>query len=331
MTSEIIADTVRQYLPFKRKTTNKGWISFNCPMCHHNGEPTPDNKQRGNIIFSGPAFTYRCFRCQYKAIYKPGMFLTKKTRKLLSNLGVTDEDLKNLTFEALKIRDEYEGDVNFQHFFEDPVPVFNRIIQPKKWKHLVNDFDGNEDLAEAIEYTANRGGSLLSRYNFYWSPDNKRRVIIPCYFHDNLIGYMSRAIDNNAEMRYYKQIPKDYIFNNHMLYEDVRYVILCEGPFDAMAINGVSINTNTLSENQIKWLKSSGKDIIILPDRDNTSLINFAIENGWYVSMPDWDKEIKDASKATETYGVICTVKSILDSKLKDETKIILKSKLWKK
>ena len=42
----LIADTLLQFLPGKRKQTPSGWISFNAPCCQ-------DKRQRGGFIING--------------------------------------------------------------------------------------------------------------------------------------------------------------------------------------------------------------------------------------------------------------------------------------
>ena len=47
--SGLVFETILAHLPAKRKTTPRGWTSFNAPCCIHNGT-TQDTRQRGGLI-----------------------------------------------------------------------------------------------------------------------------------------------------------------------------------------------------------------------------------------------------------------------------------------
>ena len=50
--------------------------------------------------------------------------------------------------------------------------------------------------------------------------------------------------------------------------------------------------------------------------------IDQAVENGWSVSFPPWQDHIKDCADAVKHYGQLFTVKSIIDSRVNNKTKI---------
>jgi hypothetical protein len=96
-----------------------------------------------------------------------------------------------------------------------------------------------------------------------------------------------------------------------------------------------------ISKQQIDWLNRSGKEIIVVPDRDlrSRTLVDAAMENGWAVSYPwgksfdKWDREIKDAADAVKKYGRLYTVRTIIENKTANKVKIetyfnMLKSKV---
>ena len=55
-------------------------------------------------------------------------------------------------------------------------------------------------------------------------------------------------------------------------------------------------------------------------------MVNTAIERGWGVSFPDWDN-CKDAGDAVTKYGMLYTIRSILDSTITNTTKIKVMAK----
>ena len=78
-----VAEVVLQFLPPKRKHTPSGWISFNAPCCHHNGQGA-DTRQRGGLIANPDGgVSYHCFNCGFKASWQPGRNVSKGLRRLL--------------------------------------------------------------------------------------------------------------------------------------------------------------------------------------------------------------------------------------------------------
>ena len=65
-----------------------------------------------------------------------------------------------------------------------------------------------------------------------------------------------------------------------------------------------------------------------MPDADSSGmrLVNAAIKFGWEVSFPEWD-DCKDAGDAQMKYGRLFTVKTIIDSAIKNSTKIKIVAK----
>jgi hypothetical protein len=73
------------------------------------------------------------------------------------------------------------------------------------------------------------------------------------------------------------------------------------------------------------------KQIIVVPDRDKKgrALIPYAIDQGWSVSMPNWDTDIKDISDAVDKYGKVYTLYSIVTQAESYAVKIKLQEKKW--
>ena len=106
---------------------------------------------------------------------------------------------------------------------------------------------------------------------------------------------------------------------------------MCEGPVDAIHIDGCAILGSEISEQQSMLLNRLGKDIIVVPDRDKagSKLVERAIELGYQVSMPDWSQDICDIGDAVSKYGRLYTLHSIAVAAEDSALKIRLRAKKW--
>lgn len=353
-----LLDALTSLLLGKTRTTPSGWLSINCPACVHNGEPKPDTRHRGGIkLAADGAVSFNCLRCHYKTHWRPGIIVNRKMQNFLHYLGMNFDEIQKLTFEVWR-----ENQLsNIQQKTHSPeILFFNRsfteIELPENSQKIMTllekGFD-DVDFLETVNYLINQRGSIIAKsYEYYWSPQKEniinRSIIVPFYYENKIVGWSARRIDN-VKVRYYAQTPKDYLFMNHNLYKKNRkYVILVEGVFDSIAIDGVAALGGSLNKNQINWLNSSGKEIIVVPDRkkDESTLLDIAIENEWYASIPpindtpsintkgelniwSWHSEIKDCADAVKKYGRLFTLQSILENKTKDAVKIKLFKKMY--
>jgi DNA primase len=112
--------------------------------------------------------------------------------------------------------------------------------------------------------------------------------------------------------------------------DDREIVIVTEGIFDAILVDGVSIMGNSISPEQAHLIERLGKRVIVCPDRDEAGkqLIEQAVALDWEVSFPPWASDIKDAADATKRYGRLATVHSIISNATSNKIKIEVKSKM---
>jgi DNA primase len=98
-----------------------------------------------------------------------------------------------------------------------------------------------------------------------------------------------------------------------------------EGPFDAIAIDGISAMTNDVNEIQATRIKNLAKPVIVVPDRDlaGSKFIDTALKYQWSISCPNWEPQVKDCADAVLKYGRIYTllsiVKNIVDNPIKQQ------------
>lgn len=334
-----VQDAINQLLPAKRKqNSSSGWTSFNAVCCHHNGE-SADTRGRGGIITNGNgSVSYSCFNCGFKANYTPGRHLTYKFRKLLGWLGASDNEIKRLVIEAIRVKDFVAPEqIVEQHeevaFDPRPLPESSLTLKQLSVFYRMSDYENMPpEIYNAVHYVNERHIDI-HKYEFYWSPETAynlhKRVIVPFYWKNEIIGYTARAVEDNVKPKYYSQYAPNYVFNVDRQTLEKKFVIVVEGPFDAMAIDGVAVLGNEISEVQADIIDSLGREVIVVPDNDRAgaNLVEQAKEYGWSVSFPIWHEDCKDVNAAVIKYGKLFVLKAILEGKESSKLKIELKKK----
>ena len=326
-----IQSTLLALLPPKRKSTPSGWTSFDAVCCHHNGN-SRDNRKRGGILTNADGgFQYHCFNCNFKAGWTPGKLLSKNTKSMFKWLGLSDTDLGKLNLVALKIKDDQpvlKKALNFE-LTETPLP--EGTLPVMEWISTAYLPDIAEDIGKIVEYILGRGMEL-DWYNWHWSPAPGfvDRVIIPFYHEGKIVGYTGRKI-KDGKPKYLTDAQPGYVFNIDKQTHDRKYVIVTEGQFDAIAIEGCAISHNSPNETQCMRLNALGREVIVVPDRDKPGavMLKSAIENNWSVSLPPWGDTVKDVADAVKKYGRLYVLATILHYRVSGEIKInLLKKKL---
>lgn len=316
-------------MPPRHKNVSKGWISFNAPCCVHNGE-SKDTKSRGGFNF-GPAdgsIVYHCFNCGFKAGWSPGKHFNTKMRKLCSWLGMPEEFILVLVFEAMRGLEQVQPG----EYIEKAPVTFEPRDMPDNVRIVDALINGDEDpnMIEVASYIEDRGFSLED-FDWRWSNTEgyERRVLIPYTFQKKVIGYTARSIDDIKKHKYIQHVGADYVFGLDQQAFDNDFVVVVEGVFDAIAIKGCAVLTNEISEQKAKLIDDLGKEVIVVPDYDKAGgvMIDHALRYNWSVSFPEW--EVKDAADAMQRYGKLYTLRSIIAGKHKNKLKIELLRKRY--
>lgn len=316
----LISDTLLQHLPGKRKTTPSGWISFNAVCCD-------DKRQRGGfIVNAGDAVSYHCFNCGFKCSWQPGRHISKNMSRFMRDLNIADDVINQLRLEALRLDDINSADVR------SIIPTFDTRAMPDGAEPIKSFLDNiPEKLIPVLEYLAGRN-LYLDDCDFYWTPKIgfSNRVIIPFTYNDIIVGYTARAI-GETKPKYISEQQPGFVFNLDSQHDNREFVIVAEGPFDAISINGCALLGAEIKDSQNWLLKQLGKEIVLVPDRDHEGprTVEQAIELGWSVSMPDWPAGIKDINDAVIKLGRLATLWLIASAKESNSLKIQLKAKKW--
>ena len=326
----IVSDTLTLYLPAKRKTTPSGWISFNAPCCVHNNE-NADTRGRGGVIYEGDVISYHCFNCGYKASWQPGRNLSYKFKKLLQWMNAPDADITKL---ALDVMRENEGVEVQKHRVE--LPEFTTTQLPERSEPLSKHMWAEagqcpEPVVRLFQYMLERNLSIEDT-DYHWSPTlaYRDRLIIPFRYEGRIVGYTARTVGEN-KVKYLTDSQPGYVFNLDEQGHNKVFTILCEGPIDALHVDGCALTGSDINDAQALLLNRLGKDIYVVPDRDRAGakLVEQAIEQGWHVSMPEWESGINDIGDAVSKYGRLYTLYSIANSAESSPLKIRLRAKKW--
>lgn len=332
-------DTLYQLLSskilWKTTPTPSQWLKLNGLCCVYNGEKRPDTKHRAGFLMTPDGgVTYHCFNCGFTTRYTPTDHkLSFKMKQLLEWAGASAEEIKTVNYSLYKENyniNQPKTIVEQLHMDFSKITEIHLPADAKLLTEWAKNDNPPQDFIDVLHYIHNRNPELFDIYNFYWSPCKddgiNRRVIMPMYFHKTLVGYTARAIDDN-KLRYLHKKPPHFLFNNHVLYTNRKYVIIVEGPLDAIVIDGVATCGAKITKQQAEWINQTKKEVIYLPDHDlkNITTINTCIENKWNVSFPwndYWERDIKDASDAAKRYGRLYTLMSIIESRTSNELKI---------
>ena len=326
----IVKETLLQFAPIKRKQTPSGWISFNAPCCHHNGT-SADTRGRGGLIGNTDGgISYHCFNCGYKASWQPGRNLSYKMKNLMKWFNAPDDVITKLALDVMKLN---EGETD--NFYTVQLPTFVDVELPqdaKPIKDIENDIPTH--LLDVLKYMKERN-LYLDDYNFYWSPNlgYRDRLIIPFYHNKKIVGFTARTFLPNKRPKYLSNQQPGYVFNFDEQRPEKIFVIVCEGPIDAIHVEGVAVLGSEIKDQQVAMINSLNKQLIVVPDKDKagSKMIETALEQGWSVSMPDWGKDINDIGDCVKQHGKLYTLYSIVNNSESSKLKIQLREKQWLK
>ena len=334
----LIQNTILTAVPANKKKTPSGWLSFNAPCCIHNGE-TQDKKKRGGIMTSADGtVSYHCFNCGYKASYVIGRRLTQKMRQFMGYLGIPDDTIKKLAIQAMR---EEESDTKYEkkkfvNFKKRELPNITKPLEKWLEEYTVGTMsvEQKKKIDNLLNYLSGRGIGA-DWYDFMYSSskhwDVDKRLLIPFYWRGDIVGFTGRMFEQSDKVKYYTDVQPGYVFNMDAQDWSRKFVVVTEGPFDAITISGVSILGSEINDTQRELIDNLNRQVIVVPDRDapGEKLINQAIEFGWSVAFPEWDEKVEDVADAVLKYGRLFTMQSILKSTEKNKLKIDLKRKMY--
>jgi hypothetical protein len=256
-----------------------------------------------------------------------GRTLSVKARRLLTWMGVPDNEIEMLNLESLRHRSIHgileDRQQAWNHlagitFEERDLPPFAELLTPEHQMHwdYVQGRHVPEDFPMMVQ-TQHDG--------IHWT---RPHVVVPFTYENKIVGYTCRFLDNR-QPKFISDSQPGYVFGTDLQHKDWTNVIVTEGIFDALSIGGVAVMHNTVSEAQARLIRNLGRDITVVPDQDlaGVELIDRAVELGWAVSIPEWPDGCKDVNDAVIALGRVGTLLTIIAARETSKIKIELRKK----
>tara|TARA_Y100001958_G_C21229691_1_gene555333 strand:+ start:407 stop:1192 length:786 start_codon:yes stop_codon:yes gene_type:complete len=259
-------------------------------------------------------------------------------RQFMSYIGIPEDTIRKLAIEALR---EEEGDKKFEkkkfvNFAKKTLPKNTHKLDVWLEKYVAKDLTEPQwkKIDALLKYLESRGIGA-DWYDFMYSPDKtwdvNQRLLIPFYWKGDIVGFTGRIFEESKAVKYYTDVWPGYVFNMDAQDWNRKFVIVTEGPFDAITISGVSILGSEINDIQRELIDSLNRQVIVVPDRDapGEKLIAQAKDFGWSVAFPEWGNDVKDVADAVSRYGRLFVLQSILKTTESSKLKIDLKTKMY--
>jgi nitrogen fixation protein len=247
-------------------------------------------------------------------------------------LGVPDDTVNKITLEALKIQSDETAlaAVAIPKFEDKPLP--DGSLRISEWieniQKLPDDLRAQFDTV--VEYIWSR--KLDPMADFYWCPVSgfADRLIIPFRLEGRVVGHTARKVVEGKPKYISDQTP-GYVFNLDSQTPDREFVIVVEGPMDALSIDAVAILGAEIMDKQALLINRLNRPVIVVPDRDadGQRTVEQALLNGYAVSMPDWPEGIKDVNDAAQKLGRLTALYLVIQAQEHNELKVRLRAKTW--
>ena len=300
--------------------------------CTHNGN-SADKRGRGGIKATEQGWSYHCFNCSYTASFVLGRTVSFKAKRLLSWMGVPDNEIEMLNLESLRHRSIHGILEDRQHTFNvlssiefeeaDDFPPFCEVVTPEFPAYW--DYIRRRGVPEDFPIM-----TAIKTDGIHWV---RPFVLVPFTYDNKVIGWTARFMDDK-QPKYINHSQPGYVFGTDLQHADWQHVLVMEGIFDALSIGGLAVMHNTISDAQARLIRSLGREVTVVPDQDvaGIELIDRAVELGWAVSIPDWPEGCKDVNDAVIKLGRLGALLTIMAARETSRIKIeIRKRQLVKK
>ena len=253
-------------------------------------------------------------------------------------INIPEDTIRKMAIEAMR---EEQGEKKYEQkkfitFSKKSLPKNAHKLEVWLEKYVAKDLTEPQwqKLDGLLKYLESRGIGP-DWYDFMYSPDAtwdiNKRLLIPFYWRGDVVGFTGRIFDDSGKVKYYTDVQPGYVFNMDAQDWTRKFVIVTEGPFDAITVSGVSILGSEINGIQKELIDNLNRQVIVVPDRDapGQKLIDQATDFGWSVAFPEWAEGVDDVAHAVLKYGRLFTIQSILKSTESSKLKIDLKRKMY--
>jgi DNA primase len=249
MVNELLVNLVNNVLGAGKRTA-RGNQAYSCPFCHHQKPKLEvnftENKQGNN--------PWQCWVCGKKG---------KTIKSLFNQVKVDISHFQELKKLVKNVSDDYS-----------PTIQVESLELPKEFKSIIE----NKDLIarHALSYLKKRNVTKydILKYNIGYCENGlyANMIIIPSYDCDGKLNYFTaRSFEKDPYIKYRNPDASRDIVPFELFINWELPIILCEGPFDAMAIkrNVIPLLGKNIQPNLMKKLvESKVQKIYIALDND---------------------------------------------------------------
>ena len=248
MVNELLVNLVNTVLGTGKRTA-RGNQSYHCPFCNHHKPKLEVNFTENKKGYN----PWHCWVCGKKGKTIKGLF---KSLKVSSNKFV---ELSKL----VKTGSEVEE-----------VIIQNIVELPKEFKPIINNSDLTAKKAYNYLKKRNITKNDILKYNLGYCDFGRyaNMIIIPSYDKDGTLNYFTgRSFEKDPFIKYRNPDCSRDIIPFELFINWDSPLVLCEGPFDAMAIkrNAIPLLGKNIQSNLLKKIvQSTVEKIYIALDTD---------------------------------------------------------------
>ena len=250
MVNQLLVTLVNSVLGSGKSTARNNY-AYHCPLCNHH-KPKLEVNLTENREGKNP---WHCWACDARGTTIYNLFkqleVDPNKYKELSSLVKTSKSIKE-------------------------TQVASTVTLPDEYISL-NDVDNSDIMARhALAYLKRRHISKydIIKYNIGYCKEGlyKNMIVIPTYDADGRLNYFTaRSFEKEPYVKYRNpSASRDIIPNEHLINWNIP-IVLCEGPFDAIAIkrNAIPLLGKNIQNSLMKKIVTSVVDkIYIALDRD---------------------------------------------------------------
>ena len=250
MVNQLLVTLVNSVLGSGKATARNNY-AYHCPFCHHH-KPKLEVNLTENREGKNP---WHCWACDARGttIYNLFKQLKVEAKKF--------SELKSLVKTSKSIKE---------------TQVVSSVTLPNEYISLYNGDNSGIMARHALAYLKKRNISKhdILKYNIGYCKEGlyKNMIILPTYDKNGNINYFTaRSFEKEPYIKYRNpSASRDIIPNEHLINWNIP-IVLCEGPFDAIAIkrNAIPLLGKNIQSSLMKKIVTSVVDkIYIALDRD---------------------------------------------------------------